>query len=215
MASNNFSSSQYSLFKDTLASHLLSRVEVTDPTELDDFTSYLSQESWSILPTSVQTATYETRNEVPDVDKLSLDATPTEFIDTLVSYDLVPDSDDALKFLRKVVAKYVGEACAAPPPWSSTRTAECEICEREVPLTYHHLIPRSTHTKVLKKGWHPESQINSVAWLCRPCHSYVHHVTNNEDLAINFYTVELLLGREDIQKWKGYAAKQRFGVRRG
>ena len=32
---------------------------------------------------------------------------------------------------------------------------------------YHHLIPRSTHHKVLKKGCHPETMPNSVAWLCR------------------------------------------------
>ena len=42
-----------------------------------------------------------------------------------------------------------------------------EICEREVPLTYHHLIPREVHDKVLKKKWHPEAMLNSVAWLCR------------------------------------------------
>lgn len=47
----------------------------------------------------------------------------------------------------------------------------------------------------------------------RHCHSTVHHVATNDELARNFYTVELLLQREDIQKWKGYAAKQRFGFR--
>ena len=51
--------------------------------------------------------------------------------------------------------------------WSKTRTTECEICEREVPLTYHHLIPREVHDKVRKKKWHPEAMLNSVAWLCR------------------------------------------------
>lgn len=43
----------------------------------------------------------------------------------------------------------------------------------------------------------------------------VHKVASTETLAREFYTVELLLGREDIQKWQKYAAKQRFGVRRG
>ncbi len=43
----------------------------------------------------------------------------------------------------------------------------------------------------------------------------MHGVAGNEVLAREFYTVELLLAREDIQKWRKYAAKQRFGVRRG
>lgn len=46
-----------------------------------------------------------------------------------------------------------------------------------------------------------------------PCHTMVHRVASTEKLAREFYTVELLLGREDIQKWKKYAAKQRHGVR--
>lgn len=35
---------------------------------------------------------------------------------------------------------------------------------------------------------------------------------SNEELARNFYTMELLLERDDLQKWKKYASKQRFGV---
>ncbi|KAF8657095.1 hypothetical protein AX16_002282 [Volvariella volvacea WC 439] len=205
------STTQFFTFKDCLARRVLSRPtmrsETGDAEELDEFSSYLATESWPILPEPLKDATYENRDKVPDVEALSLDATPTAFIDTLVSYGLVGDSDDAITFLRKALVDYVSEACAPPPVWSSTRTSECEICERQVPLTYHHLIPRSTHAKVLKKGWHHESRLNSVAWLCRQCHSAVHGVTSNEDLAQNFYTVELLLQREDIQKWRRYASK--------
>ncbi|KIL66926.1 hypothetical protein M378DRAFT_355522 [Amanita muscaria Koide BX008] len=53
-------------------------------------------------------------------------------------------------FLRRTLVNYIDEACATPPAriWSLTRTTECEICEIVVLLTYHHLIPRSTHAKV-------------------------------------------------------------------
>jgi hypothetical protein len=47
----------------------------------------------------------------------------------------------------------------------------------------------------------------------RHCHSVVHAVTTNEDLARNFYTVDRLLEREDIQRWAKYASKQRWGNR--
>jgi hypothetical protein len=36
-----------------------------------------------------------------------------------------------------------------------------------------------------------------------------------ETLARSYYTVSLLLEREDVQKWRKYAGKQRWGVRRG
>jgi len=210
-------SEQFSLFKDSIARRLLDQPGMnnssSESSDLDDFSSYLASESWPSLPQSVRKATYESRSNVPDSETISLDSTSTSFDDTLISYGLAADTDDAHKFLRKALADYIEQACAPPPVWKSTRATECEICERTVPLTYHHLIPRSTHTKVLKKGWHPEYMLNSVAWLCRQCHSAVHHVASNEDLARYFHTVELLLEREDIQKWRRYASKQRFGVR--
>ncbi|TFK37872.1 hypothetical protein BDQ12DRAFT_631970 [Crucibulum laeve] len=214
-------SSQFFLFKDNIARRILAHPAMTDSEDsdegLDDFSSYLASESWPSIPPSIREATYETRTSVPDPnsDSLSLENISPAFIDTLISYGLASDTDDAIKFLRRSLEGYVEDACSPPPVWKATRVKECEICDREVPLTYHHLIPRSTHTKVLKKGWHKEAMLGSVAWLCRPCHSAVHHVARNEDLARNYYTIDLLLEREDIQKWQKYAAKQRWGVRRG
>ncbi|OCH91230.1 hypothetical protein OBBRIDRAFT_544041 [Obba rivulosa] len=210
---------QFTVFKDALARRFLAQPGITDAesdsSALDDYTSYLASEVWPSLPSPVREATYESRANVPDVESLSLDAVPASFADTLISCGIADDSDAALSFLRKALADYIADAAAPPPVWSKTRATECEICEREIPLTYHHLIPRQVHAKVLKKGWHPQAMLNSVAWLCRPCHSAVHQVASNEVLARSFYTVELLLEREDIQKWRKYAAKQRWGVRRG
>ncbi|KAM5536443.1 hypothetical protein V8D89_009879 [Ganoderma adspersum] len=223
-SSPDYGSPQFSTFKDCLARRILAQPGILDRTEaeseagsdpLDDFTAYLAEEIWPYLPSALQDATYENHDAAPDVDGLSLENIPTAFSDTLVSCGMTDEPEEATTFLRKVLKSYVTEACAPPPMWSKTRTTECEICEREVPLTYHHLIPREVHDKVRKKKWHPEAMLNSVAWLCRPCHSAVHGVASNEVLAREFYTVKLLLAREDIQKWRKYAAKQRFGVRRG
>ena len=172
-------SAQFLVFKDCLARKMLNMPNASfDDTEsaLAEFVTYLATEAWSSLPIVLRTATYDEREilfkSIPDInsgqlESLNLDSISSGFTDTLVSYCIVPDDDDALKFLRKVILDYVEHTTAPPPVWSSTRTTECEICERQVPLTYHHLIPRSTHEKVLKKGWHSAAMLNSVAWLCR------------------------------------------------
>ncbi|KZT10838.1 uncharacterized protein LAESUDRAFT_788844 [Laetiporus sulphureus 93-53] len=213
-------SSNFSTFRDCLVSRVIAQPGVLDspsdnPDSLDDFTSYLATETWPGLPVSLRSASYESRSDLPDVDTLPLESIPLSFFDTLVSCGITEDADAAMSLLRKVLLEYVAETCAPPPVWSKTRTSECQICEREVPLTYHHLIPRQVHAKALKKQWHREAMLDSVAWLCRPCHSTVHHVASNEDLAKKYYTVDLLLERKDIQKWRKYISKQRWAVKRG
>lgn len=176
---------QYETFRDCLARRMIAQSSpASDPeddgTQLSEFSSYLSQEVWPALPTSLHEASYETRSSLPGPDtELDFDSPsfqspsfsniPTSFSDSLVSYGICEDWDSSIEFLKKAVIDYLKEACKPPPVWSATKKdhTECEMCEREVPLTYHHLIPRSTHARVLKKKWHPESMLNSVAWLCR------------------------------------------------
>lgn len=171
-AEDDTSSTQFSLFKDCLAKRLICRGGVLEASasdvddDLDDFTLYLTSEIWPSLPQIIRTATYESRKDIPLLDTLDTVVSPA-FIDTLTSVGVPDAAESAIALLSKVVDDYLAEACAQPPVWSKTRTTECEICEREVPLTYHHLIPREVHAKVLKKKWHPESMLNSVAWLCR------------------------------------------------
>jgi hypothetical protein len=177
---NTTKCTQFSTFKDCFARRILAHptqrhdhdsVSSSDSSELDEFSAYLAQESWPSLPPSLQSLSYETRSSITDVldEQLDtfLDSTHTAVIDTLISYGFSSDREDAIKFLRKAINDFIEDATAPPPMWSATRTKECEICEREVPVTYHHLIPRSVHDKVLKKGWHPKGVLGSVAWLCR------------------------------------------------
>ena len=177
-------SSQFSTFKDCLAKRILSTWDLPmDGSEgsagdsLDDFTSYLALEVWPSLPKSIRDATYESLSSDEELREMRSDAfsipvntipVPVSFSDTLVSYSLFEDADDCIRFLRKVLSDYLIEATAPPPVWKNTRGEECEICERSgVKLTYHHLIPKSVHAKVLKRRWQPMSMLGSVAWLCR------------------------------------------------
>ena len=126
---------------------------------------------------------------------------PPHVVDTVTTY-LSQESEDVdiAAFMSPVFSSFIEAVTKPPPPWISTRASACEICERDwIPLTYHHLIPKAVRAKVLKRDWHPEHLLNSVAWLCRACHSFVHRMASHEELARKWYIVELICEREDVQ----------------
>lgn len=113
-----------------------------------------------------------------------------------------------------MLSEYTSSVTTGPPAWASTRADACEICERDwIPLSYHHLIPRGVHAKVVKKGWHDEWMLNSVAWLCRACHSFVHRMASNEELAREWFTVERICEREDVRDWAMWVGRVRWKAR--
>jgi hypothetical protein len=85
---------------------------------------------------------------------------------------------------------------------------DCPMCDREMPLTAHHLTPRTTHAKYLAQGV-PQSFLNITVDVCRPCHSALHKLIDEPTLAAEFNTLEKLMADERIQKWVNYARKQR------
>lgn len=198
-----------------------------DPSQLVDFSDYLASEIFPSLPRDLRTISHQAIQEnVILSDKWSLplslstyeeisDLVPPSVTDSLEAYGLItPPTTDLQSFLSPVIAAYLTAATAAPPKWIETKLTACEICERDwVPMTYHHLIPKAVHAKVLKRGWHEERELNSVAWLCRACHSFVHRMASNEELAKEWYTVERICDREDVQKWAMWVGKVRWKKR--
>ncbi|PYH99271.1 hypothetical protein BO71DRAFT_343416, partial [Aspergillus ellipticus CBS 707.79] len=195
-----------------------------DPEDLAEFIDVPS-ETFPSLPPAIQTLTYDptttttTTTTTTDLDPKTLaeeitHTLPPSVPDTLTTYALVDDPGEIPSFLAPILSEYVASVTKPPPVWATTRTAACEICERDwIPLSYHHLIPRGVHAKVLKKGWHEEWRLNSVAWLCRACHSFVHRMAGNEELAREYYTVELIWGREDVRNWAAWVGRVRWKAR--
>lgn len=143
---------------------------------------------------------------------------PPTISDSLVSYGLIQDTSDLDRFLEPALTAYITTTAAPPPEHtpavSASRPSGCEICQREhLPLTYHHLIPRQMHVKAVKRGWHKQWELSKVAWLCRACHSYVHKIATNEELAREWFDVDLLLEREDVQKWANWVGRVRWKAR--
>ncbi|KAK4863357.1 hypothetical protein LT330_002135 [Penicillium expansum] len=205
--------------------------ERADPEELAEFVDFLASETFATFPASLQNLSYaaiqhdptlSTLYIPPDTDTPLPRATletlfspiPVSVTDSLLVYGIIPDAADLLDFLAPVLAEYTSSVTTGPPAWASTRADACEICERDwIPLSYHHLIPRGVHAKVVKKGWHDEWMLNSVAWLCRACHSFVHRMASNEELAREWFTVERICEREDVRDWAMWVGRVRWKAR--
>ncbi|KAF1984081.1 hypothetical protein K402DRAFT_447841 [Aulographum hederae CBS 113979] len=68
--------------------------------------------------------------------------------------------------------------------------------------------------RYLLRPTHPPPQaLNNVAWLCRACHSFVHAMAGNEELASEWYTLERIEGREDVRRWVGWVGRVRWKKR--
>lgn len=138
---------------------------------------------------------------------------------------LASDAGEHARLMVPLVSAYIASVTAAPAHGRSSRAqvAACELCARDwVPLTYHHLVPRAAHARVRKRGWHGEERLQSVAWLCRACHSFVHGLAGNEELARRFYTVELIREggtereadkRERVERWVRWVGGVRWKSR--
>ena len=191
----------------------------------------MAEEIFSSLPADLRTLSYSAVQEDASlIDRYGvpletallehmIELLPPSAADSLSSYGLVnADLSDLDRLLEPVLESYITASIAPPPEYTpaiaATRPLGCEICEREhLPLTYHHLVPRQMHAKAVKRGWHKDWELNRVAWLCRACHTYVHKIATNEELAKELYSVELLTEREDVQKWAAWVSKVRWKAR--
>ncbi|KAJ2906149.1 hypothetical protein MKZ38_002864 [Zalerion maritima] len=200
--------------------------------DLQDFIHYIAVSIFSSLPDEVRTLNYYDWKNDPKLQseynpslltsdmaaERLLSSVPGEVPDSLSVYSILntPSGETLSELLVPVLQAYITEAfLTAPPVPRQTKDlaqeSGCEICERDwVFLTYHHLIPRSVHDKVLKKGWHKKHELGNVAWLCRACHSFVHHFASNEELARKYFTVELLAEEGKVQEWAKWVGRIRW-----
>lgn len=127
---------------------------------------------------------------------------------------------------------------------------ECELCEREIKLTRHHLIPKSTWQtfkrkkipaaiEALAKDQEDKARmilggnlidelppeivenpnntllvrrfLSKTCNICRPCHSTVHKLHSEMELAESFSTIDKLLEDQELLKYAKWASKQKAG----
>lgn len=91
----------------------------------------------------------------------------------------------------------------------------CELCGRvQLPLTRHHLIPQSRHNKArTKRKFDKQEMKHEIAYLCRACHSQVHAVLSNQQLAQQYYHIEDLRAHPEIARFAAWIANKPAGLK--
>lgn len=108
----------------------------------------------------------------------------------------------------------------------SVGEGECALCERSLPLTFHHLLPKQTHHRYLGRECLPTGVTEAATalgltaeptreflhrygtMLCRFCHSTVHQLAPNAVLAERFNTIDVLRSTPAIAQFASFAARQ-------
>ena len=86
----------------------------------------------------------------------------------------------------------------------------CELCGREKPLTFHHLIPKAVHKKPRFQKRHTKEELRSRGLrVCRLCHNGIHDLISEKELAENFATKESLVAHPSIAKHVAWVKKQK------
>jgi hypothetical protein len=152
--------------------------------------------------------------DLADTANLPIYAPLAEYMETLL--DVHPDELELT--VQNLIDLYLGADRAEEEETTvGPGTTACELCERPMPLTIHHLYPREEHDRLLRRQGSTLTRYDLLvvhrAWLCRPCHSSVHRLIPNRTLADEYYSVSKLLDHEGVRKWVGYAAKQRVSGR--
>ena len=89
-----------------------------------------------------------------------------------------------------------------------TNSFECELCDRFIQTTRHHLYPKETHDWLTKKNdsRYTTNELRKTIALCRMCHSAIHRFHTNKELAIDFCSLELLLDCDQVCKFAKWAS---------
>jgi hypothetical protein len=88
--------------------------------------------------------------------------------------------------------------------------ARCELCGREKPLTFHHLIPKAVHGRNRYQKRHTKQELRTRGiHVCRLCHNGIHDLISERELADRFTTTEALLEHPALLRHIAWVRKQK------
>lgn len=94
------------------------------------------------------------------------------------------------------------------PAQRSRRSGTCPLCQRVVPLTFHHLIPKKLHRRPRFQKHYSKADLNQGVWICRLCHNGIHDHYDEMTLGKEFSTLAQLQADPNIQRHAQWVAKQ-------
>lgn len=91
----------------------------------------------------------------------------------------------------------------------------CALCGRAgLKLTRHHLIPKTRHSNKRNKRNFDRVEVKTrLAWICRPCHTHVHHVLTEKQLEYEYNTIAALMAHPEIQKFVSWISGKPAGFK--
>eukprot|EP00518_Triparma_eleuthera_P012462 CAMPEP_0182475338 /NCGR_PEP_ID=MMETSP1319-20130603/27222_1 /TAXON_ID=172717 /ORGANISM="Bolidomonas pacifica, Strain RCC208" /LENGTH=174 /DNA_ID=CAMNT_0024676323 /DNA_START=256 /DNA_END=777 /DNA_ORIENTATION=+ len=159
---------------------------------------------------------------IPEADVGFIDATVCSYIDD----GEILGEDDALDLLQsagnELEEDELAELASALSELTIPKEPEvvddglCELCDRHGSREFHHLVPKSTHRRYIKKEKLPENlseveaKLDERSWgvahflmsygvlICGCCHKAIHKAEENSKLAEDYNTLSRLLEHEKI-----------------
>ncbi|MEO3866124.1 hypothetical protein [Rheinheimera fenheensis] len=89
------------------------------------------------------------------------------------------------------------------------KITQCQLCQRECFLTFHHLIPRKMHRRPYFKKHYDKTALQQGVMLCKLCHKGIHTLYDEMTLAKRFNTIEQLQTDASIKQHVEWVKKQR------
>ena len=126
--------------------------------------------------------------------------------------DSVATGDAASWFLREIWTERYAPKDDEDVSFGDDVPSECQVCERSVRLTRHHLFPREMHKFCLKRNVASADELERrLLHCCRLCHNAIHRFFSNEDLALRYNTLPLLLSDDKFFRFAKWNSAQSAG----
>jgi hypothetical protein len=92
----------------------------------------------------------------------------------------------------------------------------CELCERELELTEHHLIPRTNHkNKWFRANFTLDDMKTRKLNLCGDCHPAIHKsIPDEKVMGRDYNTKAKLMSNQEVRKFVDWVKKQQKKVKK-
>lgn len=88
---------------------------------------------------------------------------------------------------------------------------KCELCGSvDDYLNFHHLIPRTLHSKKYFKNRYEKSYLKKNGiWICKShCHLQIHRFISEKEMGLKYNTLDLLLSHVEVNKYVKWRIKK-------